>query len=119
MVPRLAAGIMNFGKMITIALVVVLAISIKSASADSGSLVTVEGNLVRVETRTLKEVLDRGLIISLVRKSDGRELVKSSADDKQALQLIYPGGEAVSLGDGIEDRFKCLRINNNLVHVRI
>ena len=119
MVPRLAAGIMNFGKMITIALVVVLAISIKSASADSGSLVTVEGNLLRVETRTLKAVLDRGLIISLVRKSDGRELVKSSADNKQALQLIYPGGEAVSLGDGIEDRFKCLRINNNLVHVRI
>ena len=75
MVPRLAAGIMNFGKMITIALVVVLAISIKSASADSGSLVTVEGNLLRVETRTLKAVLDRGLIISLVRKSDGRELV--------------------------------------------
>lgn len=119
MIPRLTAGIRNLDEMTRIALVVFLAISIKSALADSGSLVKADGNLVRVETRTLKAVLDRGLLISLVRKSDGRELIKSSADEKQALQLIYPKGEAVSLGDETGDRFKCFQINDNLAHVRI
>ncbi|HUU27559.1 MAG TPA: DUF6259 domain-containing protein [archaeon] len=119
MVPKFAAGIRNFSLMTGIALLVVLAFSTRSALADSGGPVKAEGSLVLVETRTLKAVLDRGLIISLVRKSDGRELIKSSADKQQAVQLVYPRGEAVSLGSEIEDRFNCLQINDNLTHVRI
>jgi len=116
---KLVSGIRNIGKMAVIVLAAVLAVSINSALAVSGSLVKVEGNQLQVETRTLKAVIDRGLIISLVRKSDSRELIKSQADDKPALQLIYPKGEAVSLGHEPGDRCKTIQINNNLAHVRI
>ena len=119
MIPRPAARIRNSGELTIIALGLLLAISINSALADSASLVKAEGNLVRVETHTLKAVIDRGLLISLVRKSDGQELIKSSAEKKQALQLIYPKGETVSLGSEIEDQFKYFQINDNLAHVRI
>ncbi len=108
-----APGIRNFIQMAVIALAAALAVSINSALAISGSLVKVEGNLVQVETRTMKAIIDRGLIISLVRKSDSRELIKAQADNKPALQLIYPKAEAVSLGHEPGDRCKTIQINNN------
>ena len=116
---NLAAGIRYFGKMTAVALLVAVAVSTGSALADSGSLVKADGDLIRVETSTLKAVFDRGVLISLVRRSDGRQLVSSSADDKPALQLVYPNREAVTLGKEIEDRYRCLQINDNLVHLRI
>ncbi|MFH1070931.1 MAG: DUF6259 domain-containing protein, partial [Candidatus Glassbacteria bacterium] len=96
-----------------------IALSLGFARADSGCLVRAEGNLVRVETHTLKAVLDRGLLVSLVRRADGRELVRCSADNRQALQLVYANGEAVPLGGEIGDEFRCLQMGDNLVHVRI
>ena len=86
---------------------------------QAAGMVTAEGNLVRVETKTLKAVLDRGLLTSLVRKSDNVELVKASADERQALQLVYTGGTTATLGYEIGDRVRSLQINDNLVHVRV
>ncbi|MBN2287933.1 MAG: hypothetical protein JXQ83_01275, partial [Candidatus Glassbacteria bacterium] len=116
MTRKLDYGTGNFGRTALAALVVFLAVSARSVPAGP---VTVEGNLVLVETATLQAVLDRGLIISLVRKSDGREMVRSSADEQQALQLVYLKGEAVPLGNEVEDRFQCIQINDNLAHVRV
>ena len=119
MKPRPAAAGRNCGISIAAALTLVLMLSGRNVFADSANMVQAEGNLVRVETRTLKAVLDRGLIVSLTRKSDNRELIKASADQRQAFQLIYAKGEAVTLGNGVGDRFDCLQLNDNLVHVRI
>ena len=119
MKPGPAAVHRSCGVIIAAALALVLMLSGRNAFADPANTVTAEGNLVRVETRTLKAVLDRGLIVSLTRKSDNRELIKASADQRQAFQLIYAKGEAVTLGNGVGDRFDCLQLNDNLVHVRI
>ena len=115
----LSAPAGNFSGLVRILLVLLTGLLVRFEQAYPAGMVTAEGNLVRVETKTFKAVLDRGLIVSLVRKSDGAELVSTSADQKQALQLIYRRQEAVSLGYEIGDRFRCIQINDNLVHVRI
>ena len=87
--------------------------------ADNGCRVRAEGSLVRVETPTLQAVLDHGLLASLVRKADGRELIHASADSQAAIQLVYANGDAVALGGEVGDSFRALQINANLVHLRI
>jgi len=81
--------------------------------------VRIEGQLVLAETKTLKAVFERGILTSLVRKSDNREFVRSSAKDKIAVYLIYPFAEAVPLGKETTDLFTPLRINDHRVEFRI
>jgi hypothetical protein len=57
--------------------------------AEPENGVRVEGQQVRVDTSTLTAVFDRAVLVSLVRKSDGKELIHSSAKDKQGVFLIY------------------------------
>ena len=79
--------------------------------------VQVEDNRIHIETSTLKAVMDRGLLVSLIRKSDNCQLINSTADEKHALELIYSGGEAVSLGGEVGDSFNCIQINDNLARI--
>ncbi len=81
--------------------------------------VRAEGALVRVETSTLSAVLDRGLLVSLVRKADRRELIRDAAGNRQALQLVYQDGRLAELGGEVGDSITCLQLSDRLVHVRI
>ncbi len=81
--------------------------------------VRIEGQLVRAETKTLKAVFERGVLTSLVRKSDDREFVRSSAKDKIAVYLVYPFAEAVPLGKETTDTFTPHRINDHRVEFRV
>jgi hypothetical protein len=72
-----------------------------------------------VETRTLKALLDKGTLTSLVRKSDGKEFITSDAVDSLPLKLVYPGNEAVSLGEAPNDLVTCLPVNEQRVDIRI
>ena len=79
----------------------------------------VEGERVLVETSTLKAVLDGATLISLIRKSDGRQFIDAGQADSLALKLVYPGNEAIPLGGAPNDLVTCLQINERLAHIRI
>jgi hypothetical protein len=82
-------------------------------------MLTVTDRRITVDTRTLTAVLDDGLITSLVRKSDGRELLRSKVDAAPALQLIYGKDEVVPLGGALDSNVRCLRLNDHHAEVRI
>jgi len=82
-------------------------------------MLTVTDNQVRVETRTLTAILDNGLVTSLVRKSDNKELIRAKAGDALPLQLIYGKDELVGLDCSLGGRVTCRRYNDHLGEVRI
>lgn len=88
-----------------------------TASAEFG--VTVHGSRIKAETATLTAEFDKALLVSLVRKSDNRELVRASARDVQAVYLIYPFAEAVPFGNRDTDLFTPFRINSRKAEFRI
>jgi hypothetical protein len=90
-------------------------IPVPSVEAD----VTIDGDRLRVETATLSAVFERGVLVSLVRRSDGHALVRASADGRTSVFLVYPGGEAVPLGTEVGDRFTLHRINDHRAEIRV
>lgn len=82
-------------------------------------MLRIEGNRILVDTRTLTAVVDRGTLVSLVRKSDGRRFIQSDADKIIPLQLVYPGNEVVPLGGEPGDSVKCLPINDYYAEFRL
>ncbi|MHB8094575.1 MAG: hypothetical protein ACYDH0_06500 [Candidatus Aminicenantales bacterium] len=107
-----------FARAIMVVLAAWLALTVRLA-AETGKGIQIDGDRVRVDTPTLEAVVERGVLTSLVRKSDGRELVRSSAVDKQGVYLVYANQEAVPLGNWPKDKFTLLRINDHCVEVRI
>jgi hypothetical protein len=113
----------------TRALLVSGLLALAQAAAAAASGVTIEGNQIRIEMATLSAVFDRCVLVSLVRKSDGRRLIQASAKDTRGVFLVYPGGEAVpqrgSVGDAVPlrseetDRFTPHRINDHRAEFRI
>lgn len=101
----------------------------KTFSEVGSSGVAITENQIRVETTTLSATFERGVLVSVVRKSDGRQLLKASPKDTQGVFLVYQGGEpvpqrgtvgdAVPLGNEETDRFTPHRINDHTVEVRI
>jgi len=77
-------------------------ISVPEARAQ-GSL-QIEGDKVLVETHTLKAVLDKGTLTSLIRKADGKEFIDPGQVDTLALKLVYAGDETISLGEAPNDK---------------
>ena len=59
-------------------------------------MITVEGDEIRVETRTLSAAIRRGWLSSLVNRATGEQLIRPfDTAEEAALQLVYRGGEAV------------------------
>ncbi len=84
-----------------------------------GAEVKIEENRILVETSTLSAVFEQGVLVSLVRKSDGKVLVRASAEKQTSVYLVYPGGEAVPLGTEVGDRFTLHRINDHRAEIRV
>jgi len=75
-------------------------------------MLTVDGGRLTVETRTLKARFGAGVLVSLVRVSDGREFVdEPAARPKPALELIYPGQGASALSGSPGDTVTCRQLN--------
>jgi hypothetical protein len=81
--------------------------------------VWIEEGRIRVETSTLLAVFDRALLVSLVRKSDNKELIRATSQSTQGVYLIYPGAEVVPFGNRSTDRFTPHRINARRAEFRI
>ena len=82
-------------------------------------MISVDGNRISVDTKTLAAVIENGVLISLTRKSDGRVFVRADMTKPAPLQLIYTGQERVSLGCESGDRITTLRVSDHRAEVRI
>jgi hypothetical protein len=69
-------------------------------------MIAVESNRRLVATRTLTATFEDGVLVSLVRRRDGAVLVRQDRQDFCALQMPFPHGETVALGDESRDRMK-------------
>lgn len=80
-----------------------IAPSVQARAANHGSgpvRISVSGGRVTVETATLTAALEKGLLASLVRKSDGREFIGGlDPGAAPALQLLYPGGDTLAVDE--------------------
>src|SRR5438067_12494575 len=82
-------------------------------------MLTIEGNQIRAETQTLTAVFDRGVLVSLARKTDGREFVRTFAGNRAPLQLVYTGQETVPLGTEAGDTVTIVPVNEHCADVRV
>lgn len=82
-------------------------------------MLSVTGRQITVDTCSLTAIIDGGLITSLVRKSDGRELIRCRADAMSPLHLAYTSGESVPLGGSPDDTVQCLRLSDSQAEVRL
>ena len=82
-------------------------------------MLTIDSNRILVDTPTLAAVLEHGVLVSLVRKSDGRALVNASSESQAPLSLIYARQECVPLGNEPGDMVTCLPINEHCAEVRV
>ena len=81
-------------------------------------MVIVEGPQVRVYTNTLTAVFDRGVLVSLARKSDGKEFVKAGPEGASPLGLAYGGGDYSELGSQKDDKVTCLQLGKSRAQMR-
>ena len=78
----------------------------------------VDGTKVTVRTRTLSAVFDAGKLVSLVRKSDGKEFLRD-ASERPPLELIYPENDRSPVGSVSGDKVACIRMNPRRVEFRL
>jgi hypothetical protein len=81
-------------------------------------MVIVEGPEVRVYTDTLTAVFSNGALVSLSRKSDGREFVSGKAGERPALELVFAKAESSPIGTEDGDRVTCIQINERSAEMR-
>jgi len=80
-------------------------------------MLTIDGREVRVDTRTQKAVFAGGVLTSLVRKSDGRELMKADPG-AVPLELVYGPSDVAGLAGTPGDSATVLRISDRHAEVR-
>ena len=81
-------------------------------------MLQVDKRRIRAETKTLKAVIEGGVITSLAGKLDGRTYVRAGRG-AAALELAFRDGEILPLGGEPGDRITNLRINDTRAEVRL
>lgn len=81
-------------------------------------MITITDRTLHVDTLTLTAIIERGSLISLKRKSDGREFIRC-APAAAPLHLIYAQNEQAALGSESGDRITAYRINDHCVEFRV
>jgi hypothetical protein len=79
----------------------------------------VDGTRVTVRTKTCTAVVDGGRLVSLVRRSDGREFVKDGDGKRPTLQLVYSATDDSPLGGFADDKVSVVRMSARRVEFRI
>lgn len=82
-------------------------------------MIHVTNQRIVVETRTLIATWERGTLVSLSRKSDGKTLLSTSANAVAPMTLLYSGSESVPLGMEPEDTLLCRRHNDHCAEIRV
>ncbi len=80
-------------------------------------MLTIEQDRLVVKTRTQTAVFEAGLLVSLA-SADGREYLRAATQGVQPLQLLYGGGERVSLGGNAGDRVSVAVLNDLRAEIR-
>jgi hypothetical protein len=81
-------------------------------------MITVQGDEVHAETATLAAVIRRGWITSLKDKATGEEWIRPfDPAEESAVQLLYHGGEAVSLDGQVAGGVSARRLNDHRAEV--
>jgi len=82
-------------------------------------MIRLEGNAIHVETKTLEAVIRDGWLVSLKRGSDGAEMVPdASAGGDSALELVYRGGEVVTLDRRLYGEVSSRLLSDRVAEVR-
>ncbi len=81
-------------------------------------MLQVEKRRIRAETKTLKAVVEGGVITSLASKLDGRTYVRAGRGGG-ALELVFRDGQVLPLGSEPGDRITNLRVNDTRAEVRV
>ena len=116
--PRPHEGVRPFSCLGAVAILLILTVAAARPTAAASAGLRVEDGRILVETRTLRAVLERGVLTSLVRVSDGRELV-CAEPRRAAVGLLYPKGEWVPLGNEPGDQVQVRRINATRAEFRV
>src|SRR3972149_2316185 len=82
-------------------------------------MIHVNDQRVEVETRTLTATWDRGALVSLKRKSDGKPLIAAASNAVAPLALLYGGSEYVALGMEPDDVVVCRRHGDLRAEIRV
>lgn len=64
-------------------------------------MLSVRDNRIHVETKTLSATIDNGFLTSLVSHLDGEEYLRCPNPAGSALQLVYPGRDAVGVASSL------------------
>jgi hypothetical protein len=82
-------------------------------------MIKIDGNRVYADTTTLKAIFENGILISLVRKSDGREFIQLGEEKRIPMFLVYSGQEMSQLSGEVSDHITCLPINDYCAEIRL
>jgi hypothetical protein len=86
---------------------------------EENQMITVKQQHVLANTKTLTALFDRGRLVSLKRKSDGKEFMKSgTAETIAPLQLVYPKEDPAPLSGNPGDGVKCLQVGEGHAEMR-
>jgi hypothetical protein len=82
-------------------------------------MMTLEGNSVRVETRSLSARFERGTLVELRSMLDGRTLVDVGKSPCSPLQLVYAGQGAVDVLSGPQAEVAALQLSPTRAEFRL
>ncbi|MDF2686113.1 MAG: hypothetical protein K0S55_1294 [Clostridia bacterium] len=82
-------------------------------------MITVKGNILEIQTKTLLAVMENGFLISLKSKETGEEFINDSDPNKgSSLELIYKGNEAIPVSSGTMCKTTLFRLNDHMAELR-
>jgi hypothetical protein len=82
-------------------------------------MITVSGEEIRVETRTLSAVVRRGWLTSLTSRATGEQLIRPfDVGEEAALQLVYRGGEAARVDGHLVGGVGARRLSDHRAELR-
>lgn len=81
-------------------------------------MITLQRDQLHAVTKTLDATFDQGVLVSLIRRRDGKTLVAQNSKDFHALQLLFLRDEMIQLGGESRDRVVPLVLNEHRAEIR-
>ena len=81
-------------------------------------MITVNGETIRVSTKTLDAVLEAGILVSLKSK-DGKEYLTEEAKASPGLELVYRGDDIQPISRSPRGSVTCIRISDTRAEIRL
>jgi len=81
-------------------------------------MIRVDKNRIQVETKTLSARFEKGALVKLERKRDGRVMLEGGGERSAPLELVYAGEEGVALNGMPDDRVICLPVSEQCAEMR-